>query len=254
VVDYDYGARKLRPWCRAHGITILHLSPQDYLVFLTDLLYAGYLYASANHTRSYLAMLHMLNQSPSPTESLLVRKALTGYQRITSAWCIRRRAITFPLLCKIRAYACTLFHGEMLLEVQSYLDACYGGYLRRHEAWDLTPKDLSPDCRGTRAFIASSKTDPLHYGAEALIFPDNHIKQLRVLRHQDARLWHHITPRIMLQLIRDANLGPGPYTIHSLRHGHATDAFRGGMTLPAIMTAGRWRSLSALQLYLHRSD
>ena len=55
-------------------------------------------------------------------------------------------------------------------------------------------------------------------------------------------LWHSVTAHLGLQ-----DMGFKPY---SLRRGGATSAYRGGVTLDALLTKGRWKNTSTARIYL----
>ena len=254
-----------RRWCADNGITPLTiLTPADFCHFLQDLLLAGYCYATANHSRSYVALVNALHQSPSPTDSPLVTRALIGYKKASAAWSQRRAAITADLLRQLHAWVDTHLHTvihlphplqeELTLELHAFYETAYGGLLRREEAWNVDLTALRPlPTQGTRIYLPRSKTDPYHHGAEVLINSDPYLRQLCARRSGcTGRLWRIMTPQLALGVIRRALPG-GPYVIHSLRHGRATDMLRAGFTLHQIMTAGRWQSLGAVRLYLHRA-
>ena len=249
ITRYTSAGRKIRNWAADMGVPLLQLTVFMLLSFFADLMLAGYSYTTANHVRSYLAMVFHLALCTPITDDPLIRMTLRGYKRATAAWIRRRDPICKHLVARIRHWIATHLFGEFALECLAAIDCLYDGLMRRMEVFSLEARDLSIDPRGIRVFIARSKTDPMGMGAEALVTPGHHLRQLWASR--TGKLFLYLNPNLLLSLIKDI-LPSGNYVLHSFRHGKATDLFRAGWNLWDIATRGRWRTIAALRLYLHR--
>ena len=135
------------------GVNLLQLTVSMLLCFFPDLLLAGYSYSTANHVRSYLALVYHVAQRTPITDDPLIRMALQGYQRATAAWPRRRHPLCKPLVDRVRRWITLHLTDDLALEAHAAIDCLYDGLMRRMEAFNLEARDLRQDPRGIRVFL-----------------------------------------------------------------------------------------------------
>ena len=127
--------------------------------------------------------------------------------------------------------------------------------LRRSEASAVRWSHLSYDSDGTgRLYIGTSKTD--QEGEGTLLFVSRQtMGDLDAIKPADAgdRLVFGLHPKTIGKRITEAARAAGlngAFRGHSARVGMARDLARAGEELPALMTAGRWRSSEMVARYI----
>ena len=197
---------------------------------------------------------------PSPAEDAGVRAATRGIARIAGRAQKQAAGLTAASLAAIRATACVPRTGRggslesaATAEARGLKDIALAslmrdGMLRRSEAASLTWGDLLEEGDGTgRLTVARSKTDQEGEGVVLFVSAVT-MEALREIRPVEAdagdslfRLSAEQIGRRISSAAAAAGLGGG-FTGHSARVGMAQDLARTGTELPALMTAGRWRS------------
>ena len=140
------------------------------------------------------------------------------------------------------------------------LSALRDGLMRRSEAAELTWADVELNNNGSALLqVRWSKTDPEGEGA-VLYIGKAAGEALRAIRPAD-QLLDRNTPvfglssrqigRRVQAAAEAAGLGDG-FTGHSGRVGMAQDLVKTGVELPALMTAGRWKSAKMPPRYTER--
>ena len=121
------------------------------------------------------------------------------------------------------------------------------GLLRRSEAAALTWVDVEARPDGTgRLWLGISKTGQVGDGA-TLFVSRTTMRALRAIRYgaPDRARVFHLSAHQIARRIRAACAAAGlhgQYSGHSPRVGMARDLVRDGAELPALMTAGRWKT------------
>ena len=135
------------------------------------------------------------------------------------------------------------------------------GLLRRSEASDLRWGDVELQEDGSaRIHLGRSKTDPEAEGAVLYVGPEA-ARALVAIMPEGFALVDPSTPvfglsasqigRRVNAAAKAAGLGHG-FTGHSGRVGMAQDLVKSGVELPALMTAGRWKSSKMPARYTER--
>ena len=214
---------------------------------------------------------HTLDESgqphPSPTKDPRVTAVLAGLRRRQAIDGSARRqanALSAEDLAAIEtaAQAPRTRRGRPETPQQTYKRACVeialvrmmrDGLLRIGEAAAARWDDLVFDSDGSATLrIRRSKTDQAGEGAEVWLSPPTAValKRLRDVQGSaaevdGARIVGAVSARTVARRLTAvyvaAGLGPG-YSGHSGRVGMAQDLAASGAGLPAIMTAGRWKS------------
>ena len=203
---------------------------------------------------------HRQANLPNPTEDEGVRATIRGITRAAGRAQKQAAGLTAASLAAIRATACAprIGRGGSLettatAQARGLVDIALislmrDGMLRRSEAESLTWGDLVEESDGTgRLTVARSKTDPEGEGV-VLFVSSSTMEALNAIRPVKAsggdsmfELSEDQIARRVTAAAETAGLGEG-YTGHSARVGMAQDLARAGTELPALMTAGRWRS------------
>ena len=269
-------------WCNARGLSALAAAPETVETYLNDRADGCIIPRPVKErrqlrlvqlkpakpptlrlARAAIAKAHRLANLPDPTQgSPNVAEALKGLTRryaVAGGRARQATALTAENLAAIRAVATTPRRGrfgrdetpaEALRRGQTDIALCSlmrDGLLRRSEAAALTWTDVEawPDGTG-RIYLGVSKGDQEGDGT-TLFLSRGTMRALRAIHHgapEGARVFdlcpHQIGRRIQAAC-REAGLY-GHYSGHSPRVGMARDLARIGAELPALMTAGRWKS------------
>ena len=252
----------------------------------TPALVAGYLshlaeerkvsVATVRLHRAALAAVHRATGHEDPTDNEGVRRILQGISRTHGKAQKQAKPLTAEALAAVKATAGLrrqLGQGEKgresaqraswraLVDV-ALLSILRDGLLRRSEAAALTWGGLEfREDRSALLQVRRSKTDP---GAEGVV--------LYIGQEAAAALWairpaaelldlkssvFGLSPRQLSRRVkaaaRAAGLGDG-FTGHSGRVGMAQDLVKNGVELPALMTAGRWKSSTMPARYTERQS
>lgn len=224
---------------------------------------------------------HTLDESgqpyPSPTKDPRVAAVLAGLRRQQATNGSARRqanALSVEDLAAVEAAAVVprVFRGRPETPQQAYnrgsadialVRMMRDGLLRISEAAAARWDDLVFDSDGSATLrIRRSKSDQEGEGADVWLSPDtaSALKQLRDVQGSaaeadGARIVGSISARTVARRLAAAyaaaGLGSG-YSGHSGRVGMAQDLAASGAGLPAIMTAGRWKSSAMPAHYTSR--
>ena len=224
--------------------------------------------------KSALAAVHKAAGHPDPTDNEPVRQIMKGIARAHGKAQRQAKPLTAEALAAVKATAGIKRpfggRGKGLESAEragwrarvdlALLATLRDGLLRRSEAAALTWGDI--EFREDGAALVTlhrSKTDQeaegvvLYVGqetAQALLA----IRPAAELLDRNARIFgmttRHIGNRVKAAA-EAAGLGEG-YTGHSGRVGMAQDLVKSGVELPALMTAGRWKSSKMPARYTER--
>ena len=204
------------------------------------------------------------------TKAPQVRDALRSHRNSAARAGVtvqQAEALTAEVMAAIRATALQPRRGRGgIMETEAYarrrgrLDIALIGLmrdclLRRSEAAAVRWSHLSYDSDGTgRLYIGMSKTD--QEGEGTLLFVSRQTMQdLDAIKTTDAgdKLVFGLHPKTIGRRIAEAARAAGmvgAFRGHSARVGMARDLARAGEELPALMTAGRWRSSEMVARYI----
>ena len=226
-----------------------------------DIYEAGYAYATPNTIRSAVALAcrRAVLPPPYPTDHPSVKAALLGYKRRAAHRSTRRLPIRKAMLPHLLATAKKICPAEWWPQVHAAYRLGYDLLLRSGEILPMLGGQV--ECRpiGVSVYVPVSKTDQLGRG----IWLFSHDQVLCGLLQQLGADCLPQSPlftvpalrRFLNQIIVYASSTggwpPGKYSFHSLRHGHATDAFAATRNIEHVMHIGRWSTRAAARWYLH---
>ena len=219
---------------------------------------------------SSIAAAHKAAGERSPLEDAEVRRALRRMRRRKGS----RQAQVEGLTWQLRQRLIEAAGGRMIdMRNRAMLAVAYDAMLRRSELVSLQVADVTMDRAGSASLLVRrAKTDPEGGGA-VLYLHDDSVRLLgdwlgasgiregplfRAVRKDGTvggALHPGQVPRIYKAMARSAGL---PAAVverlsgHSPRVGAAQDMIACGIELPAIMQAGRWRSVRMVQRYGER--
>ena len=203
-------------------------------------------------------------------KSVAVRLALKRMHRRRGRRQAQARGLTWPLRQRLLAAA-----GARPIDDRNraLVAVAYDAMLRRSELTALQIDDLFEEIDGSGALLVRrGKTDPEGCGAMVYLAPDT-VAFVRAWRARAAvaggRLFRSVgrdgavghsldpsqVPRIFKAMARRAGL---PEEVaealsgHSARVGAAQDMIAGGIELPAILQAGRWKTTTMVNRYGER--
>ena len=212
-----------------------------------------------------IAAHHLDNGFVSPTDNIGVKRTLEGASRIAQHIPQQSNGLDIHAFEKIIAVAQTprMTRGGRLetveeAEMRGIYDVGMVGLmrdclLRRSECSALVWSDLTqePDSNSGRLLIRRSKTDQTGRGSVRYV-SDGVMEILgAMLRMKQGRrsgdLIIGLSPGQICRRIKSVCIQAGlsgHYSGHSPRIGMAIDLARAGVSLPALMEAGRWKSAS----------
>ena len=223
--------------------------------------------------RAAIAAVHKANGHADPTDNEGVRRVLKSIARAHGRAAKQAKPLTAEAMAAVRATAATRrplgnakkqesaekasWRARMDLALLSVLR---DGLLRRSEAAALTWGDVELRENGSALInVRRSKTDPDAEEVTLYIGPQAG-QALRAIRPAEELLDRNtpvfgLSPRQIGRRVdaaaRAAGLGEG-FTGHSGRVGMAQDLAKTGAELPALMTAGRWKSSTMPARYTER--
>lgn len=266
---YRTGWGQWEAWASEHNTQTLPADPDMVAIYLAGLSQAGASIATVRARKAAIASGHKAAGLENPTAAPVVITVLKGLSRSTARPPRQARGLTAEVLAAIRATAklprkgragslespeAASARGEVDIALASVMrDAL----LRRSEAASLTWGDVELLSDGTgRLTIRRSKNDVEGEGAvcflgkaaasdlrellpsDALVDPDTPVFGL-----SDSQIARR------LQAMGQAAGLDFDLSGHSARVGMAQDLSVSGAELPALMTAGRWRSPKMPALY-----
>ena len=273
-VMYASAWRSFKSWTRARNVPSLPAPPELVAAYLLELAEEKEMsVATVRLHKAALAAVHKAAGHPDPTDNKGVRQIMQGIARAHGKGQKQARPLTAEALAAVKATARgrrPLGDGKRQESAEraswrgrvdvALLATLRDGLLRRSEAAALTWGDVEFRDNGSALLqLRRSKTDQeaegtvLYVGREAAqalqaIRPAPELLDLGAsVFGMTAR---HIGNRVKAAA-EAAGLGEG-YTGHSGRVGMAQDLVKSGVELPALMTAGRWKSSKMPARYTER--
>ena len=271
---YGSAWRSFEAWAQARAALPLPASPALAAAYLSHLAQERRLaVATVRLHKAALAAMHRAHGHPDPTDNEGVRRVLQGISRAHSRPQRQARPLTSEALAAVKATARTrrpLGDGKRRESAQraswrarvdvALLSVLRDGLLRRSEAAALAWGDVELQDSGSALLqVRRSKTDPTGEGVTLYIGREA-AQGLRAIRPAQLLLdpstpVFGLSPRQIGRRVqaaaRAAGLGEG-FTGHSGRVGMAQDLVRSGVELPALMTAGQWKSSRMPARYTER--
>ena len=262
---YASAWRSFEAWAQGRGNLSLPASPQLVAAYLAHLAEERALsVATVRLHQAALAAIHKAHGHDDPTDNEAVRQIMKGIARAHGKPQKQAKPLTAEALAAVKATAKSRRalggpgNRQESAERAAWrarvdvalLATLRDGLLRRSEAAALTWGDVEfRDDGAALVTLRRSKTDQeaegtvLYVGREAAQALQA-IRPAPELLNQGASVFgmttRHIGNRIRAAA-KAAGLGEG-YTGHSGRVGMAQDLVKSGVELPALMTAGRWKS------------
>ena len=272
---YNSAWRGFESWAQARGALAMPASPALVAAYLAHLAEERRLsVATVRLHKAALAAIHKAAGHPDPTDNEAVRQIMKGIARAHGKAQKQAKPLTAEALAAVKATAKSrrslggTGNRQESAERAAWrarvdvalLATLRDGLLRRSEAADLTWSDIEFRDNGTALItLRRSKTDQeaegvvLYVGREAAQALQA-IRPAPELLDRNAKIFgmttRHIGNRVKAAA-EAAGLGEG-YTGHSGRVGMAQDLVKSGVELPALMTAGRWKSSKMPARYTER--
>ena len=266
-------------WCDQRGVSFRHADSDILVIYLreraegTHIGKRYYRPAKPNSLRVASAAISKAYETAGLadiTKAPQVRDALRSHRNSAAraGFTVQQaEALTVEVMAAIRATALQPRRGRGgIMETEAYarrrgrLDIALIGLmrdclLRRSEAAAVRWTHIRADSDGTgRLYIGISKTD--QEGEGTLLFVSRQtMRDLDAIKPTDAgdKLVFGLHPKTIGKRIADAARAAGmvgAFRGHSARVGMARDLARAGEELPALMTAGRWRSSEMVARYI----
>ena len=256
-------------WCAERGLSPLPATAGTVAAYV-EAVSRGLAPATVRRHVSSIAALHRAAGERSPSEHAEVRRALRRMGRRKGSRQGQVEGLTWALRQRLIGAG-----GSRLIDVRNraILAVAYDAMLRRSELVALEVVDVTVDRGGSASvLVRRAKTDPEGGGAVLYLHRDS----VRLLKawlaesgvgegplfrsvRKDGTLGGALhpgqVPRIYKAMARRAGV---PSDVverlsgHSPRVGAAQDMIASGIELPAIMQAGRWRSVRMVQRYGER--
>ena len=272
--SYTSAWRSFEAWAQTRAALTLPASPALAAAYLSHLAQERRLaVATVRLHRAALAAVYRAHGLPDPTDNEGVRRVLQGIARAHGRPQRQARPLTAVALAAVRATAKgrrPLGDGKRRESAEraswrarvdlALLSVLRDGLLRRSEAAALAWGDVELRDDGSALLqVRRSKTDPT--GEGVTLYIGREAAQALIAIRPAQQLLDAGTPvfglsprqigRRVQAAARAAGLGEG-YTGHSGRVGMAQDLARTGVELPALMTAGRWKSSRMPARYTER--
>ena len=272
---YNSAWRSFETWAQGRGALAMPASPPLIAAYLACLAEERRLsVATVRLHKSALSAVHKAAGHPDPTDNEPVKQIMKGIARAHGRPQKQARPLTAEALAAVKATAGIKRpfggRGKGLESAEraswraqvdlALLATLRDGLLRRSEAAALTWSDVEfRDDGAALVTLRRSKTDQENEGvvlyvgqaaAQALLA----IRPAPELLDPGASVFRMTTRHIgnrVKAAAEAAGLGEG-YTGHSGRVGMAQDLVKSGVELPALMTAGRWKSSKMPARYTER--
>ena len=278
---YTSRLKRFFAWRQAEGVsTAFPTSPEVLAAYVASLADSGAAPATVEQTLAAIAAAHRAEGTPSPTETLLVKKTLKGYRREHGAAPRKKDAATVEVV-RMLLTATALDDSPKNIRDAAILALGFAGAFRRSELSALDIEDLKWTVRSSEEIlilnVRRSKTDQEAQGMQKAIFPGRDeaasptalLKRwLSLVEPQEGPLFRRILKsgqvtgeRLSAQSIRLVVLQAASaaglsldLSAHSLRIGFVTTAIRQGKTERSIMNQTGHRSVQTLREYFRRED
>ena len=256
-------------WCKKVALPALPARTATVVAFI-DAMAQTRAPATVRRYVSSIATVHKANRLRNPLESARAKLALQRMHRLNGRRQSQVLGLTWPLRQRLLEAS-----GDRLIDARNraLLAVAYDSLLRRSELVALQVADLFAETDGTATILVRcGKTDPEGDGTMLYVHGDS-VKLLRAwLRGAgilsgalfrsvrkggtvSAALHPSQIPRIYKSMAANAGL---PREVvdalsgHSTRVGPVQDMIAAGIDLPAILQAGRWKSIHMVQRYGER--
>ena len=263
---YASAWRKFEAWTADHGVPALPASPELVAAYMVYLAEQGRAVATVRLHRAALGAIHRSTGQQDPTANEGVRKVLAGIARAQGRTQKQASPLNAEALGAVRATATAprdfRSGGRKKKESKNraerrgrvdlaLLAVMRDGLLRRSEAAGLRWGDVEMRGDGSALLhVRRSKTNPEAEGA-VLYVGRAATQALQTIIPEDEAVVDSAVPvfglsasqigRRVKAAAQAAGLGDS-FTGHSGRVGMAQDLTATGVELPALMTAGRWKS------------
>ncbi|MEJ8281639.1 site-specific integrase [Pseudonocardia spirodelae] len=279
--------REFSSWCARHGHTPLPAAPEALSGYITELAGAGARVGTISRRLSSIRFVHVMRDLPDPGDARRVATVWEGIRRTHGAPPVQARALMPPDLDDVvdacpatRTFTTRPAEGDLAgLRDRALLLVGFFSALRRSELAALTVADVADHPRGRVLSIPRSKTNPYGTEPELVVLPHTAraarcpvtaltawldaagITEGPVLRRvtrgnrvADGPLHPESVNAIVQRAVARADIGPGPWSAHSLRAGHVTYAHQRGASDRAIAHQTRHRSLATIGTYVRIDD
>ena len=278
---YASRLKRFFTWCETEGVsTAFPTSPEVLAAYVASLADSGAAPATVEQILAAIAAAHRAEGTPSPTETLLVKKTLRGYRREHGTAPRKKDAATVEVVRLLLA-ATARDDSPKNIRDAAIISLGFAGAFRRSELSALDIADLKWTVRSSEEIlildVRRSKTDQEAQGMLKAIFPGRDeaasptslLKRwLSLVEPQEGPLFRRIlksgqvtAERLSAQSIRLVVLRAASaarlsldLSAHSLRIGFVTTAIRQGKTERSIMNQTGHRSVQTLRGYFHRED
>ena len=255
-------------WCTERALRALPATPDTLAAFVDAMASAR----APSTVRRYVASIAAAHRAIGAREtpgSEPVRRALARMHRRKGRRQAQAKGLTRALLARMLGAS-----GERLADARNraLLALAYDTLLRRGELVAVQVSDIVVECDGAgTVLVRRSKADPEGLGEMVYVAPDtmvlvgewlgrSGVGEGRVFRSLargvlGAGLEAGQVPRIFKRMARSAGLAGAlveRISGHSTRVGAAQDMVAGGIALPAIQHAGRWKSAAMVHRYGER--
>ena len=256
-------------WCRERGVPVLLARAATVATFVDAM---GAVRAPAT-VRRYVASIGAAHKAlglPRTVNAAAVRLALQRMHRRRGRRQTQAHGLTWPLRQRLLAAA-----GGRLIDARNraLLAVAYDAMLRRSELCALCVDDVAEEIQGAgTVLVRHAKTDAEGRGESVYVARDSMALVRDWLARAgiaDGRLFRSLSkggvpgtkldpsqvPRIFKAMARRAGL---PAEVvdglsgHSARVGAAQDMVAGGIEMPAILQAGRWKTAKMVNRYGER--
>ena len=279
---YASRLKRFFAWCLTEGVsTAFPTSPEVLAAYVASLADSGAAPATVEQILAAIAAAHRAEGTPSPTDSLLVKKTLKGYRREHGTAPASRKDAATVEVVRMLLDATARDDSPKNIRDAAIISLGFAGAFRRSELSALNIKDLKWTVRSSEEIlildVRRSKTDPEGRGMQKAIFPGRDEatsptsllkKWLSLVVPQEGPLFRQILKngqvtdeRLSAQSIRLVVLRAAStaglsldLSAHSLRIGFVTTAIRQGKTERSIMNQTGHRSVQTLRGYFHRED
>ena len=261
--------RVFAAWCGECGRAPMPASPETIAAFV-DAMAATRAPATVRRYVASIAWAHRSVDRGRAARSAPVKLALKRMHRRKGRRQAQARGLTWPL--RVRLIEAS---GDRVIDDRNraLVAVAYDAMLRRSELSALQVDDLVEEMDGSGTLLVRrGKTDPEGRGASLYLAPDTVALVLawrRRGRIDAGRLFRSVgkdgtpgekldpsqMPRILKAMARRAGLPPDVadgLSGHSARVGAAQDMVAGGIELPAILQAGRWKTTAMVNRYGER--
>ena len=256
-------------WCGERGEVPMPARAETVATFV-DAMAATRAPATVRRYVASIAAAHRGVDRGKAARSAPVQLALKRMHRRKGRRQTQARGLTWPLRQRLIDAA-----GDRAIDDRNraLVAVAYDAMLRRSELSDLHVDDLIKEVDGAGTLLVRrGKTDPEGRGASLYLAPDT-VALVRVWlrrgRIEAGRLFRSVgkdgtpgeklhpsqVPRIFKAMARRAGLPPeiaDGLSGHSPRVGAVQDMVAGGIELPAILQAGRWKTTTMVNRYGER--